>query len=118
MTEFVDLLKQISGLLWGWPALILIAGTGIYLTIRLAFLPIRRLGFGFRQTVAPATGVGTIGAGAALATSLSATIGTGNIVGVATAIHSGGPGALVWMWLIALVGMATKYAEAVLAVHY
>jgi len=63
-------------------------------------------------------GVGTIGAGAALATSLSATIGTGNIVGVATAIHSGGPGALVWMWLIALVGMATKYAEAVLAVHF
>mgnify|MGYP002823867117 CR=1 FL=1 len=118
MTEFVDLLKQISGLLWGWPALILIAGTGIYLTIRLTFLPIRRLGFGFRQIVAPATGVGTIGAGAALATSLSATIGTGNIVGVATAIHSGGPGALVWMWLIALVGMATKYAEAVLAVHY
>ena len=118
MTEFVDLLKQISGLLWGWPALILIAGTGLYLTIRLTFLPIRRLGFGFRQIVAPATGVGTIGAGAALATSLSATIGTGNIAGVATAIHSGGPGALVWMWLIALVGMATKYAEAVLAVHY
>ncbi len=66
----------------------------------------------------PQRGVGTIGAGAALATSLSATIGTGNIVGVATAIHSGGPGALVWMWLIALVGMATKYAEAVLAVHF
>ncbi|HEX5678719.1 MAG TPA: sodium:alanine symporter family protein [Alcanivorax sp.] len=118
MTEFVELLKQISNVLWGWPALILIAGTGIYLTVRLAFLPLRRLGFGFRQVFAPATGVGTIGAGAALATSLSATIGTGNIVGVATAIHSGGPGALVWMWLIALVGMATKYAEAVLAVHY
>ena len=55
MTEFVDLLKQISGLLWGWPALILIAGTGIYLTIRLAFLPIRRPGFGFRPVVAPAS---------------------------------------------------------------
>ena len=75
MTEFVELLKQISGLLWGWPALILIAGTGIYLTVRLAFLPIRRLGFGFKQILAPATGAGTIGAGAALATSLSATIG-------------------------------------------
>jgi len=75
-------------------------------------------GFGFRQMFGPKIGVGTIGAGAALATSLSATIGTGNIVGVATAIHSGGPGALVWMWLIALVGMATKYAEAVLAVQY
>ncbi|MCK5888113.1 MAG: sodium:alanine symporter family protein, partial [Alcanivorax sp.] len=112
------MLKQISGFLWGWPALILIAGTGIYLTLILRFLPLRQLGFGFKQMFGPQTGVGTIGAGAALATSLSATIGTGNIVGVATAIHSGGPGALVWMWLIALVGMATKYAEAVLAVQY
>ena len=118
MQQTVTILKQISGLLWGWPALILIAGTGIYLTLILGFLPLRQLGFGFRQMLGPQRGVGTIGAGAALATSLSATIGTGNIVGVATAIHSGGPGALVWMWLIALVGMATKYAEAVLAVHF
>jgi AGCS family alanine or glycine:cation symporter len=118
MEQTVTILKQISGLLWGWPALILIAGTGIYLTLILGFLPLRQLGFGFRQMLGPQRGVGTIGASAALATSLSATIGTGNIVGVATAIHSGGPGALVWMWLIALVGMATKYAEAVLAVHF
>lgn len=118
MEQAVTILKQISGFLWGWPALILIAGTGIYLTLILRFLPIRQLGFGFKQMFGPRIGVGTIGAGAALATSLSATIGTGNIVGVATAIHSGGPGALVWMWLIALVGMATKYAEAVLAVQY
>lgn len=118
MEQTVTILKQISGLLWGWPALALIAGTGIYLTLILGFLPLRQLGFGFRQMLGPQRGVGTIGAGAALATSLSATIGTGNIVGVATAIHSGGPGALVWMWLIALVGMATKYAEAVLAVHF
>ncbi|MZR62433.1 sodium:alanine symporter family protein [Alcanivorax sp. DP30] len=118
MDAAVTILNQISGFLWGWPALILIAGTGIYLTLVLRFLPIRQLGFGFKQMFGPQTGVGTIGAGAALATSLAATIGTGNIVGVATAIHSGGPGALVWMWLIALVGMATKYAEAVLAVHY
>ena len=118
MEQAVTILKQISGFLWGWPALILIAGTGLYLTLILRFLPLRQLGFGFRQMFGPKIGVGTIGAGAALATSLSATIGTGNIVGVATAIHSGGPGALVWMWLIALVGMATKYAEAVLAVHF
>ncbi|MEE3320444.1 MAG: sodium:alanine symporter family protein [Pseudomonadota bacterium] len=118
MDAAVTILNQISGFLWGWPALILIAGTGVYLTLVLRFLPIRQLGFGFKQMFGPQTGVGTIGASAALATSLSATIGTGNIVGVATAIHSGGPGALVWMWLIALVGMATKYAEAVLAVHY
>ena len=118
MSEAVVILKAISKVLWGWPALALIAGTGLYLTVRLAFLPMRRLGFGFRQMFGRATGEGTIGASAALATSLAATIGTGNIVGVATAIQSGGPGALVWMWLIALVGMATKYAEAVLAVHY
>ena len=118
MEQAVTILKQISGFLWGWPALILIAGTGLYLTLILRFLPLRQLGFGFRQMFGPKIGVGTIGAGAALATSLSATIGTGNIVGVATAIHSGGPGALVWMWLIALVGMATKYAEALLAVQY
>lgn len=118
MDAAVTILNQISGFLWGWPALILIAGTGVYLTLVLRFLPIRQLGFGFKQMFGPQTGVGTIGASAALATSLSATIGTGNIVGVATAIHSGGPGALVWMWLIALVGMATKYSEAVLAVHY
>lgn len=118
MADLVTLLKQLSGFLWGWPALILIAGTGLYLTARLGFLQLRRLGFGARQMFGPATGEGTIGAGAALATSLSATIGTGNIVGVATAIHAGGPGALVWMWLIALFGMATKYAEAVLAVHF
>ncbi|ASK34837.1 alanine/glycine:cation symporter family protein [Alloalcanivorax mobilis] len=118
MADLVTLLKAVSSFLWGWPALALIAGTGLYLSIRLGFLQFRRLGFGIRQILGPATGEGTIGAGAALATSLSATIGTGNIVGVATAIHSGGPGALVWMWLIALFGMATKYAEAVLAVHY
>jgi AGCS family alanine or glycine:cation symporter len=118
MAELVTLLKAVSSFLWGWPALALIAGTGLYLSLRLGFLQFRRLTFGMRQMFGPITGEGTIGAGAALATSLSATIGTGNIVGVATAIHAGGPGALVWMWLIALVGMATKYAEAVLAVQF
>ncbi|MDX1803851.1 MAG: sodium:alanine symporter family protein [Alcanivorax sp.] len=118
MEQTVTILKQISGLLWGWPALVLIAGTGLYLTLALRFLPLRHLAFGFRQMLGPSRGEGTIGSGAALATSLSATIGTGNIVGVATAIHAGGPGALVWMWLIALVGMATKYSEAVLAVRF
>ena len=86
MSELVTTLKAVSEVLWGWPALILIAGTGLYLTLRLAFLPLRRLAFGFRQVFAPATGEGTIAAGAALATSLSATIGTGNIVGVAKGV--------------------------------
>ncbi len=92
------------------PAMRISAGTGIYLALILGCLPLRQLGFGFRQMLGPQRGVGTIGAGAALATSLSATIGTGNIVGVATAIHSGGPGALVWMWLIA-------YFEYVISIY-
>ncbi|WP_229143883.1 sodium:alanine symporter family protein [Alcanivorax sp. 1008] len=98
--------------------LLLIGGTGLWLTLRLGFLPIRRLGFGFRQLFGRSQGDGTIAGYAALATAMAATVGTGNIAGVATAIALGGPGALVWMWLIALVGIATKYSEAVLAVHF
>lgn len=112
------LLGQISSLVWGPAMLILIGGTGLYLSVRLGFLPLRRLGFALRQVTGRGRGEGTIAAASALATSLAATIGTGNIAGVATAIHLGGPGAMVWMWLIALVGMATKYAEAVLAVRF
>ncbi len=117
MSEAVVILKAISKVLWGWPALALIAGTGLYLTVRLAFCPCDGwVSASGRCSAAPPgrhhrrqRRPGHL---------LAATIGTGNIVGVATAIQSGGPGALVWMWLIALVGMATKYAEAVLAVHY
>lgn len=111
-------LGDISAMVWGPAMLILIGGTGLYLSIRLGFLPLRRLFFAFRQVTSRGRGEGTIAAASALATSLAATIGTGNIAGVATAIHLGGPGAMVWMWLIALVGMATKYAEAVLAVRF
>ena len=112
------LLKDISDIVWGPPLLILLGGTGLFLTFRLRFLPLRRLGFALAQLFHKSRGEGTIGAFPALATSLSATIGTGNIAGVATAIFLGGPGALVWMWLIAIVGMATKFCEAVLAVHF
>ena len=100
--------------------LILIVGVGAYLLWRLTFMPWRKLGYGFSLLWRGRTpeGEGDISAFNALMTSLSATIGTGNIAGVATAIAIGGPGALFWMWLTALVGMATKYAEAVLAVRY
>ena len=118
MESLHGVLEAISGLVWGLPMLLLIIGTGLFLTLRLRFMPQARIGFGFRQLFSRSRGEGTIGASAALATSLSATLGTGNIAGVATAIYLGGPGALVWMWLAAIVGMATRYSEVVLAVRY
>lgn len=97
-----------------------ILGVGALLTVRLSFLPLRKLGYGFRLLWRGRTpeGDGDISAFSALMTSLSATVGVGNIVGVATAIALGGPGALFWMWMCAFVGMATKFSEAVLAVHF
>ncbi len=113
-----DFLSQTSSIVWGPAMLLLIGGTGLWLTLRLGLMPLRRLGFGFRQLFSASRGEGTIAGYAALATAMAATVGTGNIAGVATAIYMGGPGALVWMWLIALVGITTKYSEAVLAVHF
>jgi AGCS family alanine or glycine:cation symporter len=100
--------------------LLLILGTGVFLTLGLKLMPLRKLGYGFRMLWQgrKGTGEGEISPFNALMTSLSATIGTGNIAGVGTAIALGGPGAVFWMWCTALVGMATKYAEAVLAVKY
>jgi len=114
------LVGDINGIVWGVPMLVLILGTGLFLTFGLAFMPMRRLGYGFRMLWRGrhATAEGDITPFSALMTSLSATVGTGNIAGVATAIAMGGPGAVFWMWCTALVGMATKYAEAVLAVKY
>jgi AGCS family alanine or glycine:cation symporter len=100
--------------------LVAILGTGIYLSAGLRFLPLRKILYGFKMLWRGRTphGEGDISTFGALMTSLSATIGTGNIAGVATAIFFGGPGALFWMWCTALVGMATKYAEAVCAIRY
>jgi len=100
--------------------LVLILGTGVFLTAGLRFMPLRKLGYGFSMLWKgrDSQGAGDISPFNALMTSLSATIGTGNIAGVGTAIAIGGPGAVFWMWCTALVGMATKYAEAVLAVKY
>jgi AGCS family alanine or glycine:cation symporter len=118
-----DLIKQLNSIVWGPLMLVLILGTGLMLMIGLKGMPIAKLAYGFKMLWAgreakTQKGEGDIAPFNALMTSLSATIGTGNIAGVATAIFLGGPGALFWMWMTALVGMATKYAEAVLAVHY
>ena len=115
-------LETISGVVWGPPMLLMLLGTGLFLTIGLRVMPIRKLGYGFKQLFAgrhpEESAEGEITPFQALMTELSATIGTGNIAGVATAIYLGGPGAVFWMWITALVGMATKYSEAVLAVRY
>ncbi len=119
MEALEQLIKQLNGIVWGEFMLVLILGAGLYLTLGLRFMPIRRLMYGFRLLFRrDKEGEGEVAPFNALMTSLSATIGTGNIAGVATAIALGGPGALFWMWCTALVGMATKYAEAVCAVHY
>lgn len=110
----------INGVVWGWPMVLLIAFTGIVLMLGLRFMPLQRLPYGVRMLWQREEGQneGDITPFQALMTSLSATIGTGNIAGVAGAIAIGGPGAVFWMWVIAVFGIATKYAEAVLAVRY
>lgn len=114
--------EQLNGIVWGVPMIVLILGTGFYLQLRLRFMPLRKIVYGFRmiwQSRKPDDlADGEITPFAALMTALSATVGTGNIAGVATAIALGGPGALFWMWMTAFVGMATKYAEVVVAVKY
>lgn len=110
----------VSAFAWGWPTVGLISITGILLMLGLRFMPILRLPYGVRMMLAEPDqrAEGDITSFQALMTSLAATVGTGNIAGVAGAIAIGGPGAVFWMWLIAFFGIATKYAEAVLAVHY
>lgn len=118
----IDILNDVSSFVWGPPLLILIVGTGIYLTLRLGFLQIRALPLALVNAFSPKkqdkVSQGDISHYQALTTAMAATIGTGNIVGVATAVVAGGPGAVFWMWITAVFGMATKYAEAVLAVKY
>lgn len=115
-----DVLTKVDDFVWGLPLIILILATGIFLTVRLKGIQITKLPLAIKNLVAnEKSGTeGEVSGFAALCTALSATIGTGNIVGVATAIVAGGPGALFWMWIAALVGTATKYAECLLAVKY
>ncbi|KZR65670.1 sodium:alanine symporter family protein [Prochlorococcus sp. MIT 1303] len=112
--------NPINGFAWGWPTVILIAGTGILLMVGLGFMPLLRIPYGVRMLLRNPTSSseGEISPFQALMTSMAATIGTGNIAGVAVAIAMGGPGAVFWMWLIAIFGIATKYAEALLAIHF
>jgi AGCS family alanine or glycine:cation symporter len=122
MQQLTEWLHTLNGWVWGVPMIVLILGTGFYLQLRLGFMPLRNIGYGFRmiwksrKVDDPSSG--DISPYAALMTALSATVGTGNIAGVATAIAVGGPGAVFWMWMTALVGMATKYGEVVVAVKY
>lgn len=115
----LEILLHINEFVWGFPLIFLLIGTGIWLTIRLKFLQILKLGKAFQLIISNSNqGKGDITPFKALCTALAATLGTGNIAGVATAIKIGGPGALFWMWIAALFGMATKYAEGLLAVKY
>ncbi|MFT4569808.1 MAG: AGCS family alanine or glycine:cation symporter [Hyphomicrobiaceae bacterium] len=121
MNVVQEIIGQINGVVWGPFMLALILGTGLWLSIGLRAMPIRSLFKGFRLLAAGRAETdrpGDISPFQALMTSLAATVGTGNIAGVATAVALGGPGAIFWMWCTALVGMATKYAEAVLAVEF
>ena len=118
MDAINDFFTLLSSFLWGWPMIVLLLGTHVFLTFRLG-IPQRRLLTGIRMSVKKDPGAeGDVSQFGALATALAATIGTGNIVGVATAVALGGPGAVLWCWLTGIFGMATKYAEGLLAVKY
>lgn len=115
----LETLNAIDSFVWGPPLLVLLIGTGLMLTVRLHLLQVFRLPRALKLIfTAKNQGDGDVDSFKALCTALAATVGTGNIVGVATAIHAGGPGAIFWMWMAAFVGMATKYAEGCLAVKY
>lgn len=120
----VDILKSFNDLLWGLPLILAIAGTGIYISIKTQAIQFRKLGYALKNTLGKIFeknshhAKGDISPFGALATALAATVGTGNIVGVSLAIILGGPGAIFWMWIAALLGMATKFSEVTLAVAY
>lgn len=115
----LSILNKIDTFLWGAPLIILLIGTGIYLTIRLGFLQVFKLPLALKLIFkAENKGKGEVSSFKSLCVALAATVGTGNIVGVATAVKMGGPGALFWMWVAAFFGMATKYAEGLLAIKY
>ena len=118
MEAIESIISDVSALLWGWPLILLLVGTHIFLTIRLQF-PQRHIFKAIRLTFSKERGTsGDVSAFSALATALAATIGTGNLVGVGTAIALGGPGAVFWCWITGVLGMATKYSEGLLAVKF
>ena len=120
---FAEWIEQIDDIVWGPVMLVLLVGTGIFLTVRTGFLPWRNLGYALRSVVSKeartkSRGTGDVSPFSALMTALAATIGTGNIVGVATALASGGPGALIWMEISAAFGITSKFSECMLSVKY
>ncbi|BAQ08730.1 sodium:aminoacid symporter [Bacillus sp. OxB-1] len=121
MDAIQEFLDKIGGIIWGPPLLILLVGTGIFLTARLAFIQVRLLPYSLKQVFSrkhDKQADGDISQFQALMTAMAATVGVGNIVGVAGAVATGGPGAIFWMWMAGFFGMATKYGEAILAVKY
>lgn len=112
----------LNGLVWGWPMIVLLIGTGLLLTVLTGGIQFRRLGLALREVLGRirwrSGGRGDVRPFQAVATALASTVGVGNIAGVATAIFLGGPGAVFWLWVSGLLGMATKYAEIVVALHY
>lgn len=121
--KIFDLITKVDDFVWGPAMLVLLVGTGIFLTIRVGFLTWRNLGYAIKSTLSKEArtqkrGDGDVSPFSALTTALAATIGTGNIVGVATAMVSGGPGALVWMWISACFGLTSKFSECMLAIKY
>jgi AGCS family alanine or glycine:cation symporter len=118
MEQLNDILTEVSGWLWGWPMIILLLGTHVYLTLLLRF-PQRKIFTAIRLSIKRDPGAtGDVSQFGSLATALAATIGTGNIIGVATAVALGGPGAVLWCWLTGVFGIATKYSEGLLAIKY
>lgn len=123
MDRAAEILRNIDNIVWGPFLLLFMLGTGVYLTVRMRFLPLRNLGYALKSVAGKGShsneeGKGDISSFSSLMTELAATIGTGNIVGVATAMVLGGPGALIWMMVSALIGLATKFAESTLSVKY
>ena len=118
MDNVNDFFATLSSILWGWPMIVLLLGTHVFLTVRLRF-PQRKLFTAIRISVQrDKSQKGDVSQFGALATALAATIGTGNIIGVATAVALGGPGAVFWCWLTGVFGISTKYSEALLAIKY
>jgi AGCS family alanine or glycine:cation symporter len=114
--------RAVNGLVWGWPMIVLLVGTGVVLTVATGFVQFRKLPFALREVLGKvfqkSEGTGSVTPFQAVSTALASTVGVGNIAGVATAIFIGGPGALFWLWVSGIFGMATKYAEIVIALHY
>jgi alanine or glycine:cation symporter, AGCS family len=122
MDALLSFERTVNGLVWGWPMIVLLMGTGTLLTILTGFVQFRKLGVALREVLGKlftkGEGHGSVTPFQAVATALASTVGVGNIAGVATAIFIGGPGALFWLWVSGLLGMCTKYAEIVTALHY